>query len=124
LVVLEFAHAEGVHDVPHSADQRERANPGDEKDRAATVVTCCPESERDQNDPADELQPPDIDLVPGGDRHDDVEDPGEEQEEAEDGGEGQERVTRVDERDDAGREERESEYPVEQLPPAWRDEDR
>jgi hypothetical protein len=35
------------------------ATPGDQENRAAAVVTRCPEAERELDDPADELQPPD-----------------------------------------------------------------
>ena len=82
LRVLELAHAEGVHDVPYAPDQGEGTDPGDQEDGAPAVVAGRPEGEEDLDDPADELQPPDTDLVLGGDRLDDVERAGEEQEEA------------------------------------------
>ena len=87
LRVLQLADAEGGHDVPHTMDDRECGHPGDQKNSAAPVVARRPEAERELDDPADELQPPDLDLVPRGDRHDDVEGSREDEEEAEDGGE-------------------------------------
>src|SRR5262245_8864367 len=77
--VLHFPYAKGEHDVPHTANDRERRHPGDEQNGTSAVVARRPEAERKFDDPADQLQPPDLDLVPGGDRDDDVHDPGEDE---------------------------------------------
>src|SRR6478752_8349017 len=105
LRVLQLAHAEREHEVPHAADDRERRYPGDEQNGTPPVVASGPEAEEHLDDPADELQPPDLDLVPRGDRQDDVEGSREDEEEAEDRGERGEGVTRVDERHDTDGEE-------------------
>src|SRR6478672_9122392 len=102
LRVLQLAHAEREHEVPHAADDGERRYPGDEQDGTSSVVTSGPEAEEHLDDPAYELQPPDLDLMARGDRHDDVEGSREDEEEAEDRRERDEGVARVDERHDTG----------------------
>jgi len=57
--VLDPVDAKGEHDVPDAADDREGRHPGDQQRRAATVVAGCPEAERDLDDAAEQLQPPD-----------------------------------------------------------------
>src|SRR5262245_3877162 len=83
--VLHFANAEREHDVSHAPDHREGRHPGNQEHGAAAVVAGSPEAEPELDDPADELQPPDLDLVSRRDRKDDVERSCEDEEEAEDG---------------------------------------
>src|SRR5580765_6964074 len=103
--VLELTHTEREDEVPDTADDREGGDPGHEQDGTAAVVAGRPEAEDELDDAADELEPPDLDLVAGRDRDDDVERPGEDEEEAEDRGQRRERVARMDERDDPGHDE-------------------
>ena len=77
--VLDLAHAKREHDVHDAANHGERRDPGDEKNGAATVVAGGPEAERELDDPCDQRHPPRVDLVPNGDRLDDVERPREDQ---------------------------------------------
>ena len=73
--VLNLADAEGEHDVPDAADDRDRGHPGHEENRAATVVARRPEADQKLDDATDQLQPPDLDLTASRDRDDDVEVP-------------------------------------------------
>src|SRR5512132_228474 len=94
--VLHFAHAEGEHDVPDATDEGDRRHPRNEEDRAAPVVSGGPEAERELDDAADQLEPPDLDLAPNGDGNDDVERPREHEKEAEHGRQRDERIARMD----------------------------
>jgi hypothetical protein len=71
LRVLGLTHTEGEHDVRDALNDRERGHPGDEQDCAAPVVAGCPEPKRELDDPANQLKPPDLDLVPSRNRGDD-----------------------------------------------------
>jgi hypothetical protein len=100
--VLNLSDPEREHDVADTADDRERRHPRNQEHGAPTVVAGRPDPEPELDDPADQLQPPDVDLVPGLNRLDLVERPGEDEEEAEDGRQRDERVARVNEGHDTG----------------------
>jgi hypothetical protein len=63
--VLQLADAEAGHDVPHAPDEGEGGHPGDQENRAAAVVARRPEAERELDDSADQLKPPDLDVPCG-----------------------------------------------------------
>src|SRR6266511_2103984 len=116
--VLELADPESENDVPDTANQGERGDPGDEQNRTPAVIAVSPEAERELDDASDQLQPPDLDLATSGDRSDDVERPGEDEDKADHSSQCFERVAGMDERDDARRDEGDRQDCVEQLPPA------
>src|SRR5262245_48946039 len=100
--VLDLTDAESQHDISDTANDGEGRYPSDEENGAAPVVTRRPEAERELDDAADQLEPPHLDLVPRGDRDDDVDRPADDEEEAEHRSERAEGVARVDERNDPG----------------------
>jgi hypothetical protein len=71
--VLDLAHAKREQDVDEAANHGDGLHPGDEKNGASHVVAGRPEAEPELDDASDQLQPPDLDLIPNGDRLDDVE---------------------------------------------------
>jgi hypothetical protein len=67
-----FTYAKGENDVPHVANQGDGRHPGDEQNGTATVVAGCPEAEHELDDARHQLEPPDLNLAPRRDRHDDA----------------------------------------------------
>src|SRR5262249_26639343 len=68
--VLDLPHAKREHDIPDAANDGDRRHPRDQKNRTAAVVASRPEPEHELDDAADQLQPPDLELTPRGDRDD------------------------------------------------------
>src|SRR6476646_7609007 len=87
-ILLQPVQLEGEDDLGDAAEETSEADPEHEQERLAAVLLearpCGPEAEPELDDPDDELQPPDLDLVPRRDRDDDVERPLENEEERDD----------------------------------------
>ena len=117
------AHAKREEQIRDAVRERDQADPDHEQDRLVPEVPRRPEAQQQLDRPDDEPDPPGVDLVPRGQRHDDVEGALHDEEEAHHRSERPERVARVRERQHGDHQERQRKRDPGHLPPARRGRD-